>query len=171
MNDRPHVAVTIARQLGSGGSYLGHRIARRLGVVYLDREILYQTARALGVDAATLERREERVPGFWEQLVAGYALGSPEEHYVPPPIRPGLDDRFFQAEQQVMRRFAGAKDCVVVGRGGFHLLRGQARLVNVFVHAPRAFRLRRVVEFYRIGSDEAGELINRTDGDREPFIQ
>ena len=30
-------AITISRQLGSGGAYLGQRLATRLNILYLDR--------------------------------------------------------------------------------------------------------------------------------------
>ena len=44
------VTVTIARLMGSGGSYVGRLVARRLGFKYIDREILYEAARRLGTD-------------------------------------------------------------------------------------------------------------------------
>ncbi len=54
----PPVVITIARELGSGGSYIGKQVARRLGYAYIDREVLQQAARELG-----LEETETRRPG------------------------------------------------------------------------------------------------------------
>ena len=58
--DRPF-HITIARQLGSGGSYLAQRIAHRLGFVYLDHQILEQAAQELDTSGSELARREVSV--------------------------------------------------------------------------------------------------------------
>ena len=47
----PPVVITVARELGSGGSYIGKQVARRLGYAYIDREIL-----AAGCQRARLGR-------------------------------------------------------------------------------------------------------------------
>jgi len=39
----PYV-ITISRQLGSGGAYLGQRLAIRLNALYLDHEIVREAA-------------------------------------------------------------------------------------------------------------------------------
>lgn len=58
------ILVTISRQFGCGGAYLGHRIAKRLGLAYVDREILQQAAKYLGEDESKLAGREERLSTF-----------------------------------------------------------------------------------------------------------
>ncbi len=63
------VVITIARQLGSGGSYIGQLVARHLGYAYIDRQILQVAARELGVDEADIEGREEHLQTIWEKIV------------------------------------------------------------------------------------------------------
>ena len=38
--------ITIGREFGSGGSDLGRRLARELGIPYYDRDIILRTAKA-----------------------------------------------------------------------------------------------------------------------------
>ncbi len=66
--------VTIARQLGSGGSYIGQLVARRLGYAYIDRQIMQQAAKELGVEEAEIEGREGRLQSFWEKLISLFAM-------------------------------------------------------------------------------------------------
>ena len=49
MNKNTFSAITISRQTGSGGTYIGFLAAKKLGFRYLDREILQQAAKELGV--------------------------------------------------------------------------------------------------------------------------
>ncbi len=80
------VVITIARQLGSGGSYIGRSVARRLGFNYVDRQILEQAARELGVEEAEIADRDGRLQGFWEKTLASFAMGAPVVTYNPPLI-------------------------------------------------------------------------------------
>ncbi|HEX7011089.1 MAG TPA: cytidylate kinase-like family protein [Phycisphaeraceae bacterium] len=169
MPEPPFVCVTVARQLGSGGSYLAQRVADRLGWPYLDRELLRQAAQELGVDAADLAPQEERLTRFWSQLLRAFALGAPESVYIPPPLQPVPDEQLLEVQQRVMCRLARQGHCVVVGRGGFHFLEGHARLFNVFVHAPRAWRRQRVEQLYN--AQQADALLEQADRDREHYIR
>jgi cytidylate kinase len=46
MVEKPY-SVTISHQLGSGGAFLGEKLAARLGIPFLDRYILKEAARQL----------------------------------------------------------------------------------------------------------------------------
>jgi cytidylate kinase len=52
--------ITVSRQLGSMGSYIALEVADRLGLRYLDREILDFVARQAGVPAEEVEALEAR---------------------------------------------------------------------------------------------------------------
>lgn len=52
--------ITVSRQRGSMGSYIALEVAQRLGLQYLDREIIESVAREAGVPAESVEAIEER---------------------------------------------------------------------------------------------------------------
>jgi len=164
--------ITIARQLGSGGSYLAQRLAHRLGFVYLDHQILEQAARELDISDTELVRREERTQSFWAKLLETFATGCPEDIQSPLPLRLISDDELIAAEHKVLLRLAARGSCVIVGRCAFHRLKEQARLVNIFVHAERGYRIRRVMQVYHAADPRAAEqMIDRTDNDRRRYVQ
>lgn len=164
-------AVTISRQLGSGGSYIGREVARRLGYAYIDREILQLAAKELGVDEAALVDRRERLQTFWEKLATVFAVGAPDSVYTPPPYWVS-DAQLIEIERRLILELAGRGPCVILGHGAFHLLRGQERLFNVFVHAPVAFRAERVMSVYHArNNDEALRMIENSDRERARFIE
>lgn len=162
-----NILITISRQFGCGGAYIGTRIAKRLGYVYVDREVLQQAARNLGVEESDLADREERVSSFWESL---FRVFMTESVYVPPPIRPIYDRDLFNAEANIINEAADRKSAVIVGRAGFHVLKGRAGLANVFIHASMDFRIRRVMEVYKKDAEEARSLVEESDRDRGKFI-
>jgi len=50
MTERACKAVLISREMGSGGSYIGHLVAQNPGFRYVDRVIVHEAARCLGED-------------------------------------------------------------------------------------------------------------------------
>jgi cytidylate kinase len=172
MADNLPLHITIARQLGSGGSYLAQRLAHRLGFVYLDHQILEQAARELDISDSELIGREERTQSFWAKLLEAFATGCPEDIQSPPSLRLISDDELISAEQKVLLKLAARGSCVIVGRCGFYRLQGRARLINIFIHAERGYRIRRVMQVYHAPDPQAAEqMIDRTDNDRRRYVQ
>ncbi len=165
------IAITITRELGSGGALIAMQAARRLGYAYMDHQILHEAAKELGCHEGELENRDERLQSFWDKLIAVFALGAPEGIYIPPP-RWITDERLIETEKRLLHELASKGPCVVVGRGAFHLLRGQAKLFNVFIHAPFSFRIRRVMSLYGVKTEgEAADMIDRSDQERTRYIR
>lgn len=169
--ERPSV-ITISRQLGSGGTYLAQRVARQLGYAYADRQILKLAAEKLEVDIKDLTHRDEKVQSYWDRLFQIFSVGTPECLYTPPPLRVVSDEQLLATEQRIIKDLAGRGRCVIVGHGAFHLLKGQAGVLNVFMHAAMDFRVARVMKLYRMSSrDEARRIIERADRKREKYIR
>jgi cytidylate kinase len=172
MSERSTTVLTISRQLGSGGSYVGQEVARRLGMRYADREILQQAAAAAGVKEKDLEGAEEKAAGFWHSVVHSFSLGGPDTTFVAPPLSGVYEEDVFKIESRIIREIASRFDTVIVGRAGFHVLAGHEGVVNVMLHARRAWRVERVMQVYGIeDTAEAEDLVDRSDRQRASFIR
>jgi cytidylate kinase len=163
--------VTISRQLGSGGAYVGQVIARRLGLRYVDREVLHLAAQALDVEDAAVEASDERLTSFWERLLGGITFLAPEAPYTPPPARTFSDEELFHKQVDALRLIAAREDCVIVGHGGAFVLPRHRRTVNLYFHAPLKFRVRRLMEVYNLAEpQEAGRMIKESDEMRRRYF-
>jgi cytidylate kinase len=172
MNQGSTIVLTISRQIGSGGSYIGQEVARRLGMRYADREILQRAAAAAGVGEGDLAGAEEKGAGFWHSVVHSFSLGGPDTTFVPPPLSSVYEDDVFKIESRIIREIASQFDAVIVGRAGFHVLAGHPGLVNVMLHARTSWRIERLMQVYDIkDKGEAEELVERSDRTRASFIR
>lgn len=81
----PLFHITIARQLGSGGGELARRIAGKLNVNYMDRQILQQAAVELEIPEADLAHREERIKNFWARMLETFSTAS-SDYMIPPAL-------------------------------------------------------------------------------------
>ncbi len=167
-----NIIITISRQLGSGGSLIGMRVADRLGIKYIDREILHQAAELLHENENNLSDREERLSSFWERVARAFCYGAPEAGYVPPPLRPIPDAELFAAESAIIRKLTENCSAVLVGRAGFYILRDRTNLVSILLHAPREARIGRVMELYSIEDHgQAADIIDDADRQRAKFVE
>src|SRR3954469_20087332 len=163
--------ITISRQMGAGGSYIGQLIAKRLGLKYIDREVLHLAAKEFGCDEETIAARSERVTSFWERVLGGLSFGAPDAAYTPPPQGNFSDRELFEKQTQILKRLAAQEDCVVVGWAGVFMLPRHPGMFSVFCHAPKSFRTRRIMNIYPDLSEErARTLIAESDRTREIYF-
>ena len=126
--------ITIGREFGAGGSDLGRRLARELGIAYYDRDIILRTAKASAhLSPEQVRQWDERVPrefGFTQSLFNFYS-------------RP-LSEELWNAQVKAIRELANKESCVIVGRNADYILKEYDHCLRVFVHADRSWRLLRI---------------------------
>jgi CMP/dCMP kinase len=163
--------ITISRQMGSGGSYVGQLIAKRLGLKYIDREVLHMAAEEFGRDEQTITAPSERVTSFWERVLGGFSHAAPDSHYNPPPLGNFSDPKLFEKQTQILKRIATQEDCVVVGWAGVFLLPRHRGMFSAFCHAPWSFRTKRIMSIYQdLTEEKARALITESDRTREIYF-
>ncbi len=126
--------ITISRQMGSGGTYIGYLAAKELGFRYIDREILLQAANKLGIEPDMLERYDQKSTSLIQNIVQSFSFGAPETPYMPPLGKPVYNKDLFDLESRIMREVAAQCSAIIVGRGGFHILKDRSRL-NSHLHS------------------------------------
>ncbi len=172
MGEETHIAITISKQMGSGGSYVGYLAAKELGFKYIDREILREAAARLGTDTKALEAHDERSCSLFDNLVMAFSFGTPEAAYVHPLSRPVYDKDLFALEARIMNEIVDRRNAIIAGRAGFHVLKDRPGVVRVFVHAPLEFRVERVMRVRH--AKEIGEIraeVEEADRRRSKFVR
>jgi len=163
--------ITVSRQMGSGGSYVGQTIAKRLGLKYVDREVLHMAAQEFGRDEEAIAARSERVSSFWDRVRDGLSFGAPDSHYNPPPLGNFASRELFEKQTQLLKRLASQEDCVVVGWAAVFLLPRHRGMFSVFCHAPKSFRVKRIMNIYKdLTEERARTLIAESDRTREIYF-
>jgi len=172
MTEEGHITITISRQMGSGGAYIGHLAAKELGFKYLDREILRQAAKDLGTDASMLEDLAERSPGVIEKIIKGFSYGTPASGILQPMGPPVYSKDLFTLECKIIQKAADQYNAVIIGRGGFYALRERPGVIHVFIHAPLGFRVKRVMQVQNITDiREARNKVKNSDRNRAKYIR
>jgi cytidylate kinase len=165
MRQNSPFVITISRQLGSGGAYIGQQLARKLNIFYADREIIKQAAKQFSLVEETLQTRDERLSSFWQVFVQSYALGAPDTYILPPVIIP-TDRELFNVESEIIKHIAREQSSVIIGRCGSYILREHPTHLSLFLHADIKFRKARIQNLYNISDKEAEKMIVQSDKER-----
>ena len=166
--NKSNIVITINRQLGSGGKYLGSKLAERLSFLYLDKEIVKEVAKDLDTYVENLESSDEKQGPIWNSALLLSAFGSFE--YIPP-VDIISDSEAHKAESDFITKVASEKSAVIIGRGGSYILRNHPRHVSIFLHADLEFRKKQTQELNGISEKEALHLIEKTDKERLKYYK
>lgn len=168
MDPTQPLAITISRQMGSGGAYIGRQLANRLGFHYADREIIAKAAEAFHSPEDDIASGQERFQSMWNMYLSYNTYSM--ENYQPPLLPFPLSLDLFDIESKVIGQLTGKESTVVVGRCGFHVLRDHPNHVAIFLHANSDFRCLRVQQLYGLPEKEAREKLTESDKARSSRI-
>jgi cytidylate kinase len=162
--------ITVEREYGCGGGEIACELAERLGWKVWDHALTEEIAKVANVECATVERCAERVDSTFQRLVKVFLRGSYERSIPLPGAEPFDADRFVAVGQQVMEKVAQAGNCVIVGRGAPYFLRLRGDAFHVFLYAPHADKVKRLLKVGK-SVNEVEELLDTIDRDRITFVK
>ena len=156
--------ITISREFGSGGRLIGKRLAEKLDIPYYDKELLDRIAEESGFSKEMIVEAEKKAKNSFLYSLAS-AMGTGEAG----PKSLSLNERFFLAQFDTIRRIADEGSCVIVGRCADYVLRGIPEATNVFIYAEEADKIKRAVQEYGVPEDSVKKLMKDTDKARANY--
>ena len=161
-----NLAITIARQYGSGGREIGVRVAELLGIKSYDKELITMAAQKTGISPETAHQADERATN---SLLYTLAMGSSSYGNVHAGIDVPVNDKLFITQSDIIKELAEESDCVIIGRCGDYVLRNHPRHISVFIYADLQSRIERVMRQHQLSESEAKALVNKTDKRRTNY--
>ena len=152
---RPGVIVTIAREHGSSGKEIGRLLAQRLGIPFYYKEMTALAAQESGLDRAFVSGINKNAPRALYSLYLSTRV-----------VRLAV-----VAQHNIIEKIADQGSCEIVGRAADFVLQDRKELFRVFIHAPEAYRIRRVMEVYGDTPAEARANIRRSDKARAAYYR
>ncbi len=152
---KPGVIVTIARQHGTQGKQIGKLVADKLGIPFYYKELTALAAQEIGFDKEFVSDINRNSPTVLRDLYLSTTAVS----------------EAIVAQDKIIKRIAENGSCVIVGRAADHVLREYDDVVTVFLHAPKAYRVGKVVEMYGDDESEAVKHVERADAARAAYYE
>ena len=152
--------VTISRQYGSGGRYIGKKLSEKLGSPCYDEKLIDMVAKESGFAQDFVAEKGERMTG---SLLFNIASSLSYANNVFSGNGVSLQDEIYFIQNKIIKDLAEKGSCVIVGRCADYILRERDDVLNVFIHADMASKINRAVTYFGITEDQAPALLKKKD--------
>ncbi len=140
------VVITISREYGSGGHYVGELLAKRMGINFYDKNLINLISKKSGLSKEYVEENSQKLASF---------------KYID-----NNDDRIFIAEEKVIKDLAMKESCVIVGRCADYILKDNKDTIKVFLYSSSQDKVKRAVKYYNLEEEKALKEINKINIER-----
>ena len=146
--------ITISREFGSGGRFIGEEVAKKLGIAYYDKNIINEIAKKSGLSPEYIQENAELSPkkGLFAYAFAGRDITGKS-----------VEDMVYEAQRKVILDLAQKESCVIIGRNADYILKDRNDVLNVFIHGNMPEKIQRIIRLYNVGEKEAVKMMAGTD--------
>lgn len=162
--------IVIEREYGSGAGVIARKLSERLGWKLWDKSFTEELAKAANVTAPDIEECSEKVDKPLYRLAKVFFRGSFETSIHMSDVKPLDSDRVMEYAREVSLRIADGGEAIIVGRGAAYSLRKRRDTFRVFLFAPRAEKLRRLLADGQ-SNDAAEHALDTVDQERSDFVR
>lgn len=165
--------VCISRESGAEGEAVGRLVADKLGLQYVDEEVIARAAERGGIGAdqvADTEQPKSRIRRVIDLLTdAATVTGVPGVE--PASLRAEREDRYRALIRGVIEEIAGEGNAVIVAHAASMALAGTEGILRVLVTASPEERVKRLVEAEGGTNVDAARLVKESDAARAEYFR
>ena len=140
------IVVTISREYGSGGRYVGELLAKETGLKFYDKNLINMISKKTGLSKEYVSENDQKLASF------KYSDNN--------------DDKIFIAESKVIQDLAAKESCIIVGRCADYILKDNKDTLKIFLYSSDQDKVNRVVKYYGIKEDQAIKEIKKVNNER-----
>ena len=127
--------ITISREFGSGGRFIGKEVAKKLGITYYDKNIISEIAEKSGLSPEYIQESAELSPkkGLFAYALAGRDITGKS-----------VEDMVYEAQRKVILELAEKESCVII-------------------HGDMPEKIQRIMDLHNVEEKEAVKMMADTD--------
>ena len=146
--------ITISREFGSGGRFIGEEVAKKLGIAYYDKNIIGQIAEKSGLSPEYIQENAELSPkkGLFAYAFSGRDITGKS-----------VEDMVYEVQRKIILELAEKEPCVIIGRNADYILKDRDDVLNVFIHGDMPEKIKRITGLYNVKEKEAVKMMADTD--------
>ena len=146
--------ITISREFGSGGRFIGEKVAKKLEIAYYDKNIIGQIAEKSGLSPEYIQENAELSPkkGLFAYAFSGRDITGKS-----------VEDMVYEVQRNIILELAEKEPCVIIGRNADYILKDRDDVLNVFIHGDMPEKIKRITGLYNVEEKEAVKMMADTD--------
>ena len=155
--------ITISREFGCNAREISRMTATKLNIELHDKDMVDMAADRAGISVDDFTDGDRIVDKNTKKVFNLFSYGSSTKFY---------SERAVMAQAEIIRELANQPgSALFFGRCSDYILRSYPNRLNVFLYAPKEFRIKHMAEAYNMTETEAVKLINRIDRQRHNYYK
>jgi len=155
--------ITISRQGGAGGLSVAHSLSKKLEYALIDKEIINIVAKDTKVTAQSVASIEKDAGALLNRIIDGLI----SKNYIDNLVGEGKgyinDTVYIETLYKVITRIAEEDNCVIVGRGGQHILKDFENAYHLLLVSEKQNRIKFMMKHHNLLPDKAKDIVERHD--------
>lgn len=169
--------ITISREVGSGGGSVGRKLAEKLNVNYINKQLIQALEERFNLTSSGIEHLKNKKKHWFTDLfeqvapapkatikVGGYTFNREFQESVT------VED-IYEAEKEILNAIADEGSCIITGRSAFFVLKDRPNKVDIFITASKEARIERIMAKQEKTKEEAAKLIETIDNGRDNYVK
>lgn len=149
-NLKNRIIITINREYGSGGRYIGNLLGKELGIRCYDKNLIDLVAKDSNLSVDYIINHDQ-IKNSYSGLNNSY----------------NLDDELFISEHKVILELAKKDSCIIIGRCADYILKDMKNVLKVFIYTDEKNKVNRAVKYYGLKKKEAEKEIEKINKARK----
>ncbi len=142
-NSNNNFVITINRTYGSGGSEIGHQLAKQLNIPCYDKKLLKSISEDWNYSEKYLKNFDEH-----PMKTISYITSLQSQNVIPfDNIPTRINDDLFIAQSNLIKKLAKKHSCIIIGRCANYILENHPKLFSVFINASVNNRVERATKY------------------------
>ncbi len=150
-----NLVITISREHGTRGNYIGELVAKKLGVGFYNKEIAEKLAEESGLANEYLDGATQDGAATLSSLY----------------LSTEANQNAIIAQAKLIRKIAETESCVIVGRGADFILKDYCDCISVFIYADKNYRINSIKEIYGDDDASAEKHMKQSDAARGKYYR
>lgn len=149
--------ITISREFGSGGHFIGEQVAKECNIPFYDKEIIEKIAEKTGFSKDYIEKKSEYASG---KNIFSYAFVGRDNTGM------SIADRIYEEQTRIIRELAGKESCVIIGRCSDYILKDHPDSLHIFIYGDQDKKSERLQKLYGVSEAKALQMMKEMDKKR-----
>ena len=156
--------ITISRSCGSGGSYVGEELSKKLNIKLYEQDLLQLASEESGISLDLFARTDEELKvnplfRFSKYIYRGDLIPPSSSEFT-------SEENLFNYQAKVLKELAEKESYIVIGRCADFVLKNSTKLIRVFIYADKKDRIDTESARLSISAKDAEARIDKVDKKR-----
>ena len=155
--------LTISREFGCNAREISRQIASRLNMELHDRDLITKAAERAGINRDEFADSDGLLDKNVKNVFKQFSFGSSTSFF---------SERAVMAQAETIKELAeNDGPQLFFGRCADYFLRSYPNRLNIFLYAPKEYRIAHMAEAYGLKESEAARIIKRIDREKHNYYK